>query len=131
MHILFSRNIQDAAFIKTATLPDTAAETFTADFQLDSGMKPEHYEGELQIPELSGADLPNGETLTTTILSGSSASPTSGVLVRHVTTGTGSTIAAQNVRFRLPTGCPAYIRGKFESSASAGDMSAKTATVQF
>lgn len=126
-----SRNIQDATFVLTRALPTADGTVTSADIDLGPDVhKPEEVELEVTIPALSAVQLPNADTLTLTIQGGSAASPTTSINLVHVTTGTGSAIAEQKLRFRLPSNCPRYINAKFVAAGGTGDISAATATVK-
>jgi hypothetical protein len=127
----FARNIADASLIVTRALPTADGTVTSADIDLGppgSGMFPESCELAVSIPALSALELPNSTTLTLTIQGGASATPTTSLNIVHVTTGTGSTIAEQKLRFRLPSNCPRYINVKFVAAGGTGDQSGKTAT---
>ena len=126
----FARNIKDAALIVTRALP-TADGTATSS-DIDLGENPvalENVELSVEIPELSATNLPAADTLTVTVQSGESAAPTTSAGLVRVITGTGSTIAAQDLRFRLPSNVGRYVNVKLVAAGGTGDMSAKTATV--
>jgi hypothetical protein len=127
------RNIKDrnSEVYTTRALP-TADGTVTSS-DLDLGVRPydlESIELLISVPELSATNLPSADTLTITVQSGSSATPSTSLNLVKVITGTGSTIAAQEVRFRLPSTTERYVNVKFVAAGGTGDMSAKTATVQ-
>lgn len=127
------RNIKDqnSEVYKTRALP-TADGTVTSG-DLDLGTRPydlEAMELLISVPELSSTNLPSADTLTITVQSGASATPSTTLNLVKVITGTGSTIAAQEVRFRLPSTTERYVNVKFVAAGGTGDMSAKTATVQ-
>lgn len=128
----FAKKIQDAELIETGALPEADGTSYTsADFDMGAGSyKPDLCELELSIPELSATNLPSADTLTITVVGGSSASPTTTLNLEKVVTGTGSTIAAQTVRFRLGSDCPRYVRVKMVAAGGTGDMSAKTLTAK-
>jgi hypothetical protein len=126
----FNRNIQDYQFTVTRALP-TADGTVTSS-DLDFGANtvfPENVELDIAVPELSATNLPSADTLTITVQGGASATPSTSLNLVKVITGTGSTIAAQSVRFRLPSDAPRYVNVKFVAAGGTGDMSAKTATI--
>lgn len=83
----------------------------------------------IEVPELSAANLPSADTLTLTVQSGESAAPTTTTNLVKVITGTGSTIAAQEVKFHLPSNVGRYVNVKLVAAGGTGDMSAKTATI--
>ena len=126
----FARNIKDAAHIVTRALP-TADGTVTSD-DIDLGLsdvKPENIELSIEVPELSSTLLPSADTLTVTVQAGASAAPSTTLNLVKVITGTGSTIAAQEVRFRLPSNCPRYVNVKFVAAGGTGDQSGVSATI--
>jgi hypothetical protein len=92
------RNIKDrnSEVYTTRALP-TADGTVTSS-DLDLGVRPydlESIELLISVPELSATNLPSADTLTITVQSGSSATPSTSLNLVKVITGTGSTIAAQ------------------------------------
>ena len=126
----FARNIKDEELLVTRALP-TADGTVTSD-DLDLGAdtyKGENYELSIEVPALSAALLPSADTLTITVQGGASAAPSTSLNLVKVITGTGSTIAAQELRFRLPSDCPRYVNVKFVAAGGTGDQSGVSATV--
>jgi hypothetical protein len=73
--------------------------------------------------------LPSADTLTITVQAGAAAAPTTTLNLVKVITGTGSTIAAQELRFRLPSDCPRYVNVKFVAAGGTGDQSGVSATI--
>lgn len=115
----------------TRALP-TADGTVTSS-DLDLGVRPydvETVELLISVPALTSTHLPSADTLTITVQSGASATPTTSLNLVKVITGTGSTIAAQEIRFRLPSTTERYVNVKFVAAGGTGDISAVTATVQ-
>lgn len=132
MALEFSRNIKDAALIKTRALPTADGTVTSADFDLESvlaGPSLEAVELSIEVPALSATLLPSADTLTITVQGGASATPTTSLNLVKVITGTGSTIAAQEIRFRLPSDCPRYVNVKFVAAGGTGDQSGVSATV--
>ena len=126
----FARNIKDEELVITRALP-TADGTVTSD-DLDLGAdtyKGENFELSIEVPALSAALLPSADTLTITVQGGAAAAPTTSLNLVKVITGTGSTIAAQELRFRLPSDCPRYVNVKFVAAGGTGDQSGVSATV--
>lgn len=127
----FARNIQDKDLTITRALPTADGTVTSSDFDLGPALyKGENYELEVTIPALSSTLLPNADTLTLTIQGGSSAAPSTSLNIVHVTTGTGSTIAAQTLRFRLPSNCPRYVNAKFVAAGGTGDQSGVSASIK-
>jgi hypothetical protein len=118
------RNIKDrnSEVYTTRALP-TADGTVTSS-DLDLGVRPydlESIELLISVPELSATNLPSADTLTITVQSGSSATPSTSLNLVKVITGTGSTIAAQEVRFRLPSTTERYVlRARRRPPTAAG-----------
>jgi hypothetical protein len=83
----------------------------------------------IEIPALTSTHLPSADTLTITVQSGESASPSASINLVKVITGTGSTIAAQEIYFRLPSTIGRYVNVKFVAAGGTGDMSGVTATI--
>lgn len=126
-----ARNIQDAELTITRALPTEDGTVTSSDFDLGQGdWKGENFEVEVTIPELSATNLPSADTLTLTLQAGASAAPSTSLGISHVTTGTGSTIPEQVLRFRVPSNCPRYLNAKFVAAGGTGDMSAKSATIK-
>lgn len=126
----FARNLKDADLVITRALPTADGTVTSTDFDLGAdAYKAENYEFSIEVPELSAANLPSAATLTITVQGGAAAAPTTSLNLVAVITGTGSTIAAQELRFRLPSNCPRYVNVKFAAAGGTGDMSAKSATL--
>lgn len=126
----FARNLKDTDLIVTRALPEADGTVTSSDFDLGADTyKGENYELSIEVPELSATDLPNADTLTITVQAGASATPTTSAGIVFVITGTGSTIAAQELRARLPSNVARYANVKFVAAGGTGDMSAKTATI--
>jgi hypothetical protein len=126
-----ARNIADAALTITRALPDADGTVTSSDFDLGADTyKGENYELEITIPALSSTLLPNADTLTTTVQGGASAAPSTSLSLVHVTTGTGSTIAEQKLRFRLPSNCPRYVNVKGVAAGGTGDMTGVSYTIK-
>ncbi len=126
----FNRNIQDYQFTVTRALP-TADGTVTSS-DLDFGTNtvfPENVELDIAIPALSATILPSADTLTITVQGGSSATPSTSLNLVKVITGTGSTIAAQVWRVKLPPDCARYVNVKFVLAGGTGDGSGVSATI--
>jgi hypothetical protein len=83
----------------------------------------------IEVPALSSTLLPNADTLTITVQSGESAAPTTTTNLVKVITGTGSTIAAQEVKFQLPPTIGRYVNVKFVAAGGTGDQSGVSATI--
>jgi hypothetical protein len=129
------RSIQD--YELTSSIALTAADGSVTTPDLDLGPNtgdhfPEGHILEISVPSLSGTELPNADTLTAVVQHGDSAAPTTAFSpsLTFVTTGTGSTIAAQTIRYKLPHNVNRYVNVKFTSAGTSGDMSAKSATVK-
>lgn len=126
----FARNIKDAGFSMTRALTSADGSVTSSDFDLGSAtFRPENYELAVEIPSLASSELNTADTLTVTVQHGAAATPTTSAGLVKVITGTGSTIAAQELRFRLPSNCSQYINVKFTTAGTTGDMSAKSATI--
>lgn len=126
----FARNIRDAALEITQALPESDGTETSADFDLGAGdFKPESVELTIDVPELTATHLPSADTLTITVQAGAEAAPTTSAGIVFVITGTGSTIAAQQLRCRLPSNVAQYVNVKFVAAGTTGDMSALDATI--
>lgn len=127
----FARNIQDKDLTLSRALPTADGTVTSADFDLGSApYKGENFELEITIPALSSTLLPSADTLTMTVQGGNSAAPTTSLGIVHVTTGTGSTVAQQKLRYRLPSNCPRYVNVKFVAAGGTGDQSGVAASIK-
>jgi hypothetical protein len=127
----YARNIQDASWVITRALTASDGTVTSTDFDLGAGAyKGENYELEVTIPALSAVQLASADTLTLTIQGGAAAAPTTSLNIVQVTTGTGSAIAEQVLRFRLPSNCPQFINAKFVTAGTTGNMSTVSATIK-
>jgi len=125
------RNIQDYTHTITRALPTADGTVTSTDFDL--GIAPgdlESYELAIDVPALNSTLLPSADTLTITVQSGAAASPTTTTNLVKVITGTGSTAAAQTVRFRLHSDIGRYVNVKFVAAGGTGDMSGSSATIK-
>ena len=128
----FARNIKDTLTTVTRALPTADGTVTSADIDLgaiNAGLSLEKVELSIEVPAISATLLPNADTLTITVQGGASATPSTSLNLVKVITGTGSTIAAQEIRFRLPSDCPRYVNVKFVAAGGTGDQSGVSATV--
>ncbi len=128
-----ARNIADASLIVTRALPTADGTVTSSDIDLGAvlaGPSLENVELEITIPALSSTLLPSADTLTMTVQGGAAVTPTTSLDIVHLTTGTGSTIAEQVLRYRLPSNCPRYINAKFVAAGGTGDQSGVSATIK-
>ena len=128
----FARNQKDALTTVTRALPTADGTVTSSDIDLEAylaGPSLEPVELSIEVPALSATLLPSADTLTITVQGGASATPSTTLNLVKVITGTGSTIAAQEIRFRLPSDCPRYINVKFVAAGGTGDQSGVSATV--
>lgn len=124
----FARNIQDTDLTITRALPTADGTVTSADFDLGADIyKGENYELEVTIPSLTAVLLPSADTLTMTVQGGAAVAPTASLNLVQITTGTGSTLAEQKIRFRLPSNCPRYVNVKFVAAGGTGNMSGVSA----
>jgi len=126
-----SRNIKDALLIITRALPTADGTVVSTDFDLEAvypGVTAESFELLLAVPALSSTLLPAADTLTITVRAGAAAAPTTTLGLVRVITGTGSTIAAQELRFRLPSNVGRYVNVQYVAAGGTGDMSGATVT---
>jgi hypothetical protein len=63
------------------------------------------------------------------VQNGAAASPTTSLNIVRVITGTGSTIAAQEWRVKLPNDTLRYVNVKFVAAGGTGDQSGVSATI--
>jgi len=124
------RNIKDKLLTITRALPTADGTVTSSDFDL--GANPDDIEAMellIAVPALSSTLLPSADTLTITVQSGDSATPSTTANLVKVITGTGSTIAAQEIRFRLPSDIGRYVNVKFVAAGGTGDQSGVSATI--
>jgi hypothetical protein len=127
----FARNIRDDSWKITRALPTADGTVTSTDFDLGADVfKGENYELEISVPALSATLLPSADTLTITVQSGAAASPSTTLGIVRVITGTGSTIAAQTFRYRLPSDTARYVNVKFVAAGGTGDQSGVSATLR-
>ena len=127
----FARNIQDTDLTITRALPTADGTVTSADFDLGADIyKGENFELEVTIPSLTAVLLPSADTLTMTVQGGAAVAPTASLNLVQITTGTGSTLAEQKIRFRLPSNCPRYVNVKFVAAGGTGNMSGVSATAK-
>ena len=128
----FVRNIKDTLTTVTRALPTADGTVTSSDIDLgavNGGRSVENVELSIEVPALTSTLLPSADTLTITVQGGASAAPTTSLNLVTVITGTGSTIAAQELRFRLPSNCPRYVNVKFVAAGGTGDQSGVSATI--
>lgn len=127
----FARNIRDDSWKITRALPTADGTVTSSDFDLGADVyKGENYELEIELPALTATHLPSADTLTITVQAGASATPTTSAGLVRVITGTGSTIAAQVLRFRLPSNVAQYVNVKFVAAGGTGDISGVSAIIR-
>ncbi len=126
----FNRNIQDYQFTVTRALPTADGTVTSSDLNFGTNtVFPENVELEISLPALTATHLPSADTLTITVQGGASATPSTSLNLVKVITGTGSTIAAQVWRVKLPPDCPQYVNVKFVAAGGTGDISGVSATI--
>ena len=128
----FARNIQDKDLTATRALTASDGTVTSTDFDLGAApYQGENMELEITVPALNATELPNDDTITITIQSGSTATPTTALHVLPVVTGAdGAGYAGGVTRFRLPSNVARYVNVKFVTGGSSGDMSGKNALVK-
>ncbi len=127
-----TRQIQDYSNTITRALPTADGTVTSSDFDLGTsapGVVLEGVELVVAIPALSSTLLPSADTLTITVQGGAAATPSTSLNIVKVITGTGSTIAAQEWRVKLPNDCPRYVNVKFVAAGGTGDQSGVSATL--
>lgn len=132
MATTLARRQKDALKSTTRALPTADGTVTSSDIDLESISTT--YQGEgfdllIEVPALTSTHLPSADTLTITVQSGDSATPTTTTNLVKVITGTGSTIAAQEIVFRLPPNVGRYVNVKFVAAGGTGDISGVTATI--
>lgn len=128
----FARNIQDKDLTKTRALTASDGTVTSTDFDLSAApYKGENVELEITVPALTATELPNADTITMTVQSGTAATPTGLLFVLPVITGAGGVGYAGGVfRYRLPSNVARYVNVKFVTAGTSGDMSGKNALVK-
>lgn len=124
--------MKDLNLTITRALPTADGTVTSSDFDLGCtapGASVRNAELVIEVPALSAVLLPNADTLTITVQSGESAAPTTTTNLVKVITGTGSTIAAQEVKFHLPSGIGRYVNVKLVAAGGTGDQSGVSATI--
>ena len=126
------RYVKDYQTTVTRALPTADGTVTSSDIDLGAvtaGPSLENVDLVIEVPALSSTLLPSADTLTITVQGGAAATPSTTLNLVKVITGTGSTIAAQDVSFKLPPDCPRYINVKFVAAGGTGDQSGSTATI--
>jgi len=128
----FARNIVDSELTKTGALPTADGTSYTGEFDLGSAAyKTERIEFAITIPDLTTTNLPDADTLTVNVVSGSATAPTTVLHRIKVYTGAGGAGATgSTTRWRPPSDIAQYVRFQMVAAGGTGDMSAKTATVK-
>lgn len=128
--------MKDLNLTITRALPTADGTVTSSDFDLgcsssqgSAGAVVRNVELVIEVPALTSTHLPSADTLTLTVQSGDAATPTTTMNLVKVITGTGSTIAAQEVKFRLPSTVGRYVNVKFVAAGGTGDISGVTATL--
>ena len=125
-----ARNIKDAAHIVTRALPTADGTVTSSDIDLGAdSYQGENFELSIEVPALSAVLLPSADTLTITVQAGAAAAPTTTLNLVKVITGTGSTIAAQEIRLLMPSECTRKLNVKFVDAGGTGDQSGVSATI--
>lgn len=124
--------MKDLNLTITRALPTADGTVTSADLDLGSaapGASVKDAELHIELPALSATLLPNADTLTVTVQSGESPTPSATTGLSRVITGTGSTIAAQTLQFRLPPTVGRYVNVRFAAAGGTGDQSGVSATI--
>lgn len=124
------RNIKDALQTITRALPTADGTVTSSDFDL--GANPgelENVELLIQVPVLNSTQLPSADTLTFTVQSGDSATPSTSTGFVKVLTGTGSSSVATEYRFRFPSTIGRYVNVKAVAAGGTGDISGANITL--
>jgi hypothetical protein len=127
-----ARNIQDYNLKITRALPTADGTVTSTDLDLGAvspGVTLEGAELVIEIPALSSTLLPSADTLTLTVQGGAAVTPSTSLDISKVITGTGSTIAAQEWRVKLPQNCPRYVNVKAVAAGGTGDQSGVSLTI--
>lgn len=128
-HNIIDREVNDAS----AALPGNNATTYSDEFDLGPGRHVADLEMSCDLPALNTTHMVNaGTTLTVSLISSDTASDqANGVEVpmsRKVITGTGSTIAAQSFRVKVPSDASRYVSFKFVLAGAGSNASTASAT---
>ena len=132
----FARNLQDsnftdASFTLSATT-GTAANSDIFDLGADT-QKPENIEAELTVVAVAAACAVNGDTVYAGLQTSTSStfSSTDRIIVDKITAVTAG-LAAQTLRYRLPSNCARYVRGYVNITGTVtGGLTAATYTGSF
>lgn len=130
----FARNITDATYSTTFTLPASASASTQQSSGFDLGAdtyKPENLEMELSVPALSSTIVPDTRTVTYIIESSTTSNFAAISQTIYTWTFTGASsagVGAQVIRVRIPSNCARYVRSKVTFGASTTDGSALSAT---
>lgn len=130
----FARNLVDAGYTTTFTLPASASSSTNQATPFDFGAdthKPEQVEIEISVPALTTTIVPDTRTVTliietSTVVGFGTIDQT---ICSEVATGAGGVgISATAKRVRLPSNCARYVRGKITFGASTTTGAAFSAT---
>jgi len=132
-------SVLDASLIQSHVLP--AAESLETETDpIDIGTlhgisaRTELDELVLSYPDLALASLPNGSVITYTIEACASSVFGAEVITLATATQTGATAKASqpggDLRSKLPSDCPQYVRGTARTDSAGADCSAASMTLQ-
>lgn len=132
----FARNRVDASLLATFALPTTllaAGSRQSAAITLDADTyEPENVEVSLAVPALSATIAPAAATggVTFAVESGTTSTFTTATrTIGSITiAGSASGIAAQDIRFRLPSDCERFLRARITLATTCTDASAVVGT---
>ncbi len=132
----FARNIQDASLNPATFALPTQVDTGKVSAAVDLGadtFKPERIELELAVPTLNSTMAPAASTAGVTYSIESSTTSTFAAIARTLVSkniaGSGSGVAAQALRCRVPSDCERYIRARVVLGTTCTDASAVAATL--
>jgi hypothetical protein len=132
--VTFAHNIVDASLNDaSAALPGNNATTYSDEFDLGPGRHVADLELSCDLPLLNTTHMVNaGTTLTVSLISSDTpadqANGTEIPMSRRVITGTGSNIAAQSFRAKVPSDALRYVSFRFALAGAGSNASTAAAT---
>jgi len=133
--MLYARNLQDATFNATFTLPATASSSTTsAVIDLGADTKPHNIEVELSVPALTTTINPGTSTAGVTYIIETSTTSVftaiaSVIRSKNFAGDTTTALVAKTIRAGIPSDCERYVRGKVTLGTTTADASALAATL--
>jgi len=130
----FAPRRQDADLTVTTALPAAAGAVNSSSIDLQAASHPfipDNVEFEIGSPSLTSTELPNTKTVIYKVAHSTDDTTFADILTDYYTvTGTGSTVAASNKRFMLPSDVNRYVRVTATTLAGSGDCSGSNFTLK-